>query len=67
MQYLLKEIIIIIILIFSSPRCTERMAGNIEKLGGAQYMFLAHKYNDDEFKQHSIIVILYKLFIDFSS
>ena len=34
------------ILLFCSPRFTERLAHNIDMLGGARYMFLTHKYDD---------------------
>lgn len=34
------------IIITCSPRYTERLACNIEKMGGARYMFLTHKYAD---------------------
>ncbi|XP_035540791.1 uncharacterized protein LOC109006004 isoform X1 [Juglans regia] len=31
-------------ILIDSPRFTERLASNIEKLGGARYMFLTHEY-----------------------
>ncbi|KAJ0599151.1 putative ribonuclease Z/Hydroxyacylglutathione hydrolase [Helianthus annuus] len=33
-------------ILIDSPRYTERLASNIEKMGGARYMFLTHRYDD---------------------
>ncbi|KAL7592732.1 hypothetical protein Lser_V15G33244 [Lactuca serriola] len=40
-------------ILIDSPRYTERLAGNIEKLGGAQYMFLTHKDDVGDHKKWS--------------
>ncbi|CAH1418980.1 unnamed protein product [Lactuca virosa] len=40
-------------ILIDSPRYTERLAENIEKLGGAQYMFLTHKDDVADHKKWS--------------
>lgn len=43
---------------FCSPRFTEILVRNIEKLGGVCYMFLTHKFDN---RSLTILIVFYSL------